>query len=194
MMGVLGNTHACYSRDMVYVALLRGINVGGKSKVDMPRLKVVFESLGCEKVITYINSGNVIFRDDRTATELVPVIEAAFSKEFRIEVPILLRDQGNIRKLCHEIATTWTNDTVWRTDVMFLWDKVDDASIIDKVVHDPSFENLIYLDGALVWNIWRQNVTPGSGVKLIKTDLYKHMTVRNINTVRKLNMLMDDHA
>jgi uncharacterized protein (DUF1697 family) len=46
------------------------------------------------------------------------------------------------------------------------------------------------LPGALIWNIGRENVTRGGGVKLIKTDLYKQMTVRNINTVRKLNELM----
>jgi hypothetical protein len=43
-----------------------------------------------------------------------------------------------------------------------------------------------------VWNIGRENVTRGGGVKLIKTDPYRHMTVRNINTVRKLNGLMGD--
>jgi uncharacterized protein (DUF1697 family) len=49
---------------------------------------------------------------------------------------------------------------------------------------------VLYLPGALVWNIGRQNVTKGSGIKLIKTNLYKHMTVRNINTVRKLQKLL----
>jgi hypothetical protein len=45
-----------------YVALLRGINVGGKNKVPMPKLREVFATLGHEDVVTYIQSGNVVFR------------------------------------------------------------------------------------------------------------------------------------
>lgn len=47
-----------------YIALLRGINVGGKNKISMPELKKMFEDCGYKDVITYINSGNVIFSCD----------------------------------------------------------------------------------------------------------------------------------
>jgi uncharacterized protein (DUF1697 family) len=46
---------------MTYVALLRGINVGGNNKVEMKKLKTTFETLGFTSVVTYINSGNIIF-------------------------------------------------------------------------------------------------------------------------------------
>ena len=49
-----------YVVEMVYVALLRGINVGGNNIVGMKKLKVAFESLGFKNVVTYINSGNII--------------------------------------------------------------------------------------------------------------------------------------
>ena len=176
---------------MTYVALLRGINVGGKSKVEMPRLKLVFESLGCEDVSTYINSGNVIFSDARSSKELIPLIEKSIAQEFELNIRIVLRDLTNIKKLCDELPATWTNDTEQKTDVLFLWDEIDDADILSKVVINPALENVRYISGALVWNIGRENVTKGNGVKLIKTDLYQHMTVRNINTVRKINELMN---
>ena len=68
---------------MVYVALLRGINVGGNSKVEMPRLKSTFERLGFTKVVTYINSGNVIFYDDaRTSAQIVVDIEKGIQEYF----------------------------------------------------------------------------------------------------------------
>lgn len=175
---------------MVYVALLRGINVGGNTRVEMPRLKAAFETLGFESVSTYINSGNVIFQDERSSEDLVNLIEPAIKKEFGFEVRVVVRDLDNIKKLCQEIPLEWTNDNLLKTDVMFLWEEIDDGHIMDKVVIKPEIENAVYVDGALVWNISRQNVTRGGGVKLIKTDLYKHMTVRNINTVRKLQDLM----
>jgi uncharacterized protein (DUF1697 family) len=175
---------------MVYVALLRGINVGGNAKVEMPRLKALFETLGCENVSTYINSGNVIFKDSRTAKELVPLVEKAILKEFGLPVRVVLRDFENIQKLCEEIPAGWTNDMEQKTDVMFLWGEIDDKNILDKVRVNPNIENVRYVAGALVWNIGRENVTRGGGVKLIKTDFYRHMTIRNINTVRKLETLM----
>ena len=54
----------------VYLALLRGINVGGKNKVPMAELKACFEELGCENVRTYIASGNVMFKSRKSSAEL----------------------------------------------------------------------------------------------------------------------------
>jgi uncharacterized protein (DUF1697 family) len=176
---------------MIYVALLRGINVGGKTKVEMAKLKATFEVLSCTDVLTYINSGNVIFRDDRSANELVPLIEKSILADFDLPVPVVLRDSANIQKLCQEIPQEWTNDSEQRTDVMFLWNNIDDKDILKKIIIKPAIENVRYIDGALVWNIGRQNVTKGGGIKLIKTDLYKHLTIRNINTVRKLKEIME---
>jgi uncharacterized protein (DUF1697 family) len=180
----------CYSITVVYVALLRGINVGGKSKVEMPRLKAAFEALGCKDVMTYINSGNVVFRDERTVKELVSLIEATIKKEFGVEIHVVLRNLPNIRKLCQEIPDSWANDPKQKTDVLFLWNEIDNADILNKVARDPKLENVRYVAGALIWNIGRENVTKGGGVKLIKTDFYQHMTARNINTVRKLYEMM----
>jgi uncharacterized protein (DUF1697 family) len=175
---------------MMYVALLRGINVGGNAKVEMPRLKRVFEALGSQTVSTYINSGNVIFSDERSSADLQPAIERAIYDEFKLHVPVVLRSKTQIDAICQEVPPQWTNDTEQKTDVMFLWPEVDDPSVMQKVVINPAIENVRYIDGALVWNIARANVTKGNGIKLIKTDLYKYMTIRNINTVRKLNILM----
>jgi uncharacterized protein (DUF1697 family) len=175
---------------MKYVALLRGINVGGRTKVEMARLKAVFENLGCSGVSTYINSGNVIFSDGRSSKQLAPLIHDAITGEFKLEVPVVLRDQANLELLTKKIPAGWTNDKDQKTDVMFLWDEIDSEDILKKVVIDPKIENVMYLPGALVWNIGRANVAPGGAVKLTQAGLYKQVTIRNVNTVRKLNQLM----
>jgi uncharacterized protein (DUF1697 family) len=174
---------------MTHVALLRGINVGGKTKVEMSRLKKVFEDLGCKNVKTYINSGNVIFSDARTATDLRPLVEKAIEDTFGFSVGIVLRTAESIEATCKAVPEAWTNDTVQKTDVIFLWDDINNPDVLNKVSYKPEIEHVIYVDGALVWNIARENVTRGSAIKLIKSDIYKYMTVRNINTVRKLNEL-----
>lgn len=175
---------------MKYVALLRGINVGGHTRVEMRKLKLVFEKAGCTRVSTYINSGNVVFSDSRSKSELHRVLEAAIFEAFEVEVPIVLRTKDEFSHLCETIPAAWANDKEQKTDVMFLWDEIDGEDILAKVKVNPELERVQYVAGALVWNIDRENVTRGNGIKLIKTDLYRHMTVRNINTVRKLNELL----
>ena len=175
---------------MEYVALLRGINVGGNAKVEMSKLKTIFEKIGCQKVSTYINSGNVIFEAKQPHKELVTAIEAAIKKELGMDIPVVVRDADNIKMLCEKIPEEWTNDDECKTDVLFLWDEVDSADVVNKAVINPELENVLYLPGALIWNTGRENVAKGAGVKLIGTTLYRRMTVRNINTVRKLNTLL----
>lgn len=175
---------------MKYVALLRGINVGGKTKVEMPRLRELFADMGCDNVTTYINSGNVLFEDERPTNVLLPLIEKNLHQTFGFSVDTILRTDNNLEKVIKKVPSNWTNDKEQKTDVMFLWDEINNSDIIKKVKINPEIENTLYIDGALVWNIGRENVTRGGGIKLIKTDLYKKMTVRNINTVRKLYGLL----
>jgi uncharacterized protein (DUF1697 family) len=175
---------------MIYLALLRGINVGRNAKVEMSKLRETFESLGCKHVSTYINSGNVIFADARSPKELVPLIEQAITKDFNLEIRIVLRDLPAIQNLCTAVPLSWTNDTKQKTDVLFLWEEIDNPTIVEKVVINPPLERVQYIPGTLVWNVGRENVTKGAGLKLVKTSLYQHMTVRNINTVRTLEKLM----
>jgi uncharacterized protein (DUF1697 family) len=76
----------------VYVAMLRGINVGGHNKVPMKDLAVMFADAGCEKVQTYIQSGNVIFQASAATAGKVPdAVGALMRKKLGLQVPIVLR-------------------------------------------------------------------------------------------------------
>ena len=177
---------------MVYVALLRGINVGGKTKVDMATLKAVFEEAGCEAVRTYINSGNVVFRDERDATTLSEVLEQAIAARFSLEVPVLIRDLDNVRALVETIPSEWTNDKEQRTDVLFLWEEFDVPDVLDGLKVNPEIENVFHRHSAIVWNISRANANRGNLRRIAGTDLYRKLTIRNVNTVRKLLALMKE--
>lgn len=100
----------------VYVALLRGVNVGGRGKVDMRELKQQVESLGCSDVSTYINSGNVIFRDRRSASTLTRELENALGRR------VAVRSLAQVQALCNRIPSDWTNDKEQKTDVGFALD------------------------------------------------------------------------
>jgi uncharacterized protein (DUF1697 family) len=178
-------------RPRPYVALLRGINVGGKTKVDMATLREVVAGAGCEDVRTYINSGNVLFRDARSAGALVPLLESAITDEFGFQVPVQLRDLRAVRRLCEAIPDEWTNDKELKTDVMFIPADVDKRGLLDSIKHNPEIENVLHAPGAIVWNVTRRNQTRSNATRLAGTELYRRMTIRNVNTVRKLRELLE---
>ncbi|MES2087584.1 MAG: DUF1697 domain-containing protein [Patescibacteria group bacterium] len=174
-----------------YVALLRGINVGGNSKVEMPRLRKVFEALGFKNVSTYINSGNVIFDGkERGHLELAQEIEKALQDHFGFAVRSVVRNAKNIEKISKNIPLDWTNDTKTKTDILFLWEEFDTKSSLNLIVAHPEVDKLKYIDGAIIWSLDRKGYTKSGMRKFIGTPLYKHMTARNVNTVRKLASLM----
>jgi uncharacterized protein (DUF1697 family) len=74
-----------------YAALLRGINVGGHRKIKMDDLKRTFETIGLERVRTYIQSGNVLFASDEPESALAGRIEQAIASDFGFDVPVVLR-------------------------------------------------------------------------------------------------------
>jgi len=76
---------------VIYVALLRGINVGGKAKVPMAALRDVCESAGCEDVVTYIQSGNVVLKSKLSAEKLRTALETAIAAEFGFTPAVMIR-------------------------------------------------------------------------------------------------------
>ena len=85
-----------------YVALLRGINVGGKNKLPMKDLASVFAEAGCSEVQTYIQSGNVVFRaTPALANRLPAVITEAVTSRFGLRVPVVMRTSGELHKVAN---------------------------------------------------------------------------------------------
>ena len=176
---------------MIYVALLRGINVGGKNKVDMGKLKATFEDARMRDVTTYINSGNVVFKDDRRKpATIAKALEKAIEADLGFRIEVLLRDLPAIKKLLKALPKRWTNDATMRCDVLFLWDKFDRKDVLQELNIKPEIEDVRYVPGAILWRVDRSNVMKSRLPKIIGTDLYKGMTIRNANTVRKLGELM----
>lgn len=174
-----------------YVALLRGINVGGNNKIEMAKLKKTFESLGHSDVVTYINSGNVIFKTRKKSPDkLTTEIEQAILKDFDLHIPVVLRSKENIEKICTKISKDWHNNKEQKTDVLFLWKEFDSKTTLELVKKNPRVDTLLYIDGAIIWHLEKKNYTKSGMHDIISTKLYKNMTVRNINTVRKLTDLM----
>ena len=178
---------------MIYVALLRGINVGGKNKVAMKELKVVFEDAGMTDVRTYINSGNVVFSTTmRGKARLVELLEDAIEDHFGFRINVVVRDLKSMKATIKALPSKWTNDQKMKCDVMFLWDDVDRPSVIKELKIKPELEDVKYVKGAILWRVDKKDVTRSGMMRMAGTPLYKRMTIRNCNTARKLLELMED--
>ncbi len=88
-----------------YVALLRGINVGGNNKLPMRDLVTIFEKAGCRNVRTYIQSGNVVFQSDvfqsDEASRLAETISQAIERNFTLRIPVILRTAEEMTSALH---------------------------------------------------------------------------------------------
>ena len=176
---------------MRYVALLRGINVGGHGRVEMSRLKACLDAKGFKEVSTFTNLGNVFFdAGARERSRVVKKIEAAIENEFGFRVPVALRTKAEIARVVKAVPKRWATDQRMRCDVMFLWPDVDSRSVLKEIPSRPDVEDLNYVPGALVWRIDRAHVGKSKVQRVIGSKLYKNLTIRNINTVRKLNDLL----
>lgn len=176
--------------EQIYVALFRGINVGGNNKVEMKKLKTTFETLGFKDIATYINSGNVVFKSKpKAASALSSTIEDAVRRDFDLDLKILVKDLPGIEAINKVLPATWVKDKTMRTDVMFLWEEFDKPVSLE-LMQLKEVDNILYAPGALLWNILDKDYDQSGMLKMIGTKLYKNMTIRNVNTFRKLLEMM----
>jgi uncharacterized protein (DUF1697 family) len=83
-----------------HVALLRGVNVGGKNRLPMKDLAALFEDAGCHSVVTYVQSGNVVFQARAELARRIPaLIEKKIEKNFGLHVPLVLRSGADVLRI-----------------------------------------------------------------------------------------------
>lgn len=177
---------------MKYLALLRGINAGGKRRVPMEELRKVFEGLAFGDVETYINSGNVIFNSKHAPKQ--STIQEAIREQFGFDVDTLIINEEELATIVAAIPSDWQNDyTEHKSDVAFLFDDINSPDMIEVLLPRPEIETILYIDHALLSNVARKNQSKSSLARSIGSSHYRRMTIRNITTVKKLAELMQQH-
>lgn len=175
----------------VFVALLRGINVGGNNMIRMSSLKASFETMGFKDVTTYINSGNIIFRaKEGDARKLEKNIERMLSKEYQLECKVVVRSFSEIANLVEHLPENWGDDEGWRYNVMYLRHSIDSEDVLDLLEPKKDIEQVIYCAGTLLWSVRVNDVNQTRMNKLPGKKIFQDMTVRNLNTTKKLYELM----
>jgi uncharacterized protein (DUF1697 family) len=166
--------------------LLRGVNVGKSVQVPMKQLKAILENIGLTNVITYLNSGNVIFDSDKNYIDLKEIVEKELEKVFGEKISVLLKTSYEIISIEETIPKEWNNDDSEVTYVAYLYNEIDKPESIAELPIKKEYINIYYTKGAIVWNIKREYYNRSQITKIVQHKDYQKMTTRNVNTARKL--------
>lgn len=176
-----------------YVALLRGINVGGRNKVPMADLRAAFEEAGHEAVGTYIQSGNVVFESDRAGAELERSIEVMLEERYGVPLVVVVRSHRQLRSVVSEAPSGFgQRPDRHHSDVVFLRRPLTPAKAM-RVVRTREGVDQVWPGTAVVYFArLSERRTQSRMSAIVGTPEYRLMTIRSWSTTTKLLHLLDE--
>ena len=173
-----------------YIALLRGINISGKNKISMQDLKTTLTEKGFADVKTYLNSGNVLFSDDKTdVVKLAEKIRAIIFEVFKLEIPVFVISQDELKELLSKAPSWWGSDNKDIYDNLIFAIAPHSIETVAEKIGEPTaeLEKVELCENVAFWsfdrklyakaNWWKRTATPGIG---------EMITIRTANTLRKV--------
>ncbi len=142
---------------------------------------------------TYINSGNVIFRSASTQPRTLEArIERALTGTFGHQIRVVVRSFDEMKRLIAAMPGRWQEAADERRNVIFLCHAIDNREALKALVAKPGIEELTYHPGVLFWSAKTSDLTKSNMLKVGRMPIFREMTVRNVNTTRKIVELMQD--
>jgi len=178
-----------------YVALLRGINVGGKNLIKMPALKACFEANGFESVSTYIQSGNVVFEAVDRPSQLTRRIEEMLAEAFVYVPTVVVRNRKQMQAIVERAPKGFGGEPKkYRYDVIFLKEPLTAAAAMKHLPTNPAVDRAHAGTGVLYVSRLIAKATQSRLNKIISSPIYPSVTIRNWSTTTKLLELMGQAA
>lgn len=176
------------------LVLARGLNVGGKNTVAMPKWRASLEALGFTDVTTFLNSGNVLIDASETAAAVKKKIDADLAEHFDIHdenVKVLVLTRGQLRKVIENRPEGFGDEPKkYHSDVIFLMDvSVNDA--LDVFKPREGVDAIWPGDGVIYAQRLSAERTKSRLNAMMASPLYKSMTIRTWSTTVKLWRLMN---
>lgn len=170
---------------MKYIAILRGINVGGHKKILMADLKLLLTQLGLMNITTYIQSGNVIFEATETKEILEEKITKTIHRNYDFEVPVIVIPTNVFRKLS-SVNPYLNNTTVEKLHVTFLKQSPNNEYIAKLENLEVTADKFIIIDQAVFLAIDDKYHKSKLSNNFFEKQLKVTATTRNWKTVMKL--------
>jgi uncharacterized protein (DUF1697 family) len=176
-----------------FVALLRGINVGGKNLIKMADLKACFEDQGFADVTTYIQSGNVLFGSrDAGLAGLTSRIEEMLTANFDYRANVVVRGQRQMRTIVDRAPTGFGDEpNLYRYDVIFLKAPLTARKAMQSVRTKEGVDRADVGTGVLYFSRLTSRATQSRLGTIASTPVYQQITIRNWNTTTKLLRMLE---
>jgi uncharacterized protein (DUF1697 family) len=172
-----------------YIALIRGINVGGKNALSMADLRKFLEDQGFSDVSTYIASGNVILRSNKPANEIRVCLEKGLPENFKLDdefVKVLVLTSAQFRAVVANKPDGFGDQPdQYHSDAIFLMD-IDAAETMSVFNPREGVDRIWPGEGVIYSQRLSALRTKSRLNKIMGSPAYKSMTIRNWNTVMKL--------
>lgn len=176
-----------------YIALLRGININGKNKIPMSELKTGFEGIGFEAVVTYLNSGNVVFSaNEKDESDIRRNIEKMITDRFGLDIEVYVTDTEQISDILNNAPDWWgTADKEIYDNLIFVIPP-STTEEISEMIGEPSekLERIYIYKNVIFWSFDRKNYSKANWwKKTASAGIGEKLTIRTANTVRKISTL-----
>lgn len=177
-----------------YVALLRGINVGGNNIVRMADLRAALEAAGFADVATYIQSGNVVFSAEKTATgELARRVDAALAEAFGYAARSHVLSREDFAGVVGgKPAGFGDNPGEYRYDVLFCRPPLVPAEALKSIVPRAGVDEISAGRHVLYFARLMAQATRSTIRNIIAMPMYQDMTIRNWATTTRLKAMLDE--
>jgi uncharacterized protein (DUF1697 family) len=167
-----------------YVALLRGINVGGRT-IKMFELKNCFESLGFQSVVTILQTGNVVFETSTSLSNLKEIIEDELARKFHSPIKVQVYSSDKLRVIVK--SSPFAPDDNHHSYVLFFENNLENQLINEANDINSDVDTVQIGDGVIYWRVPNGLTLKSSFAKYLTKTRYKNFnTNRNIKTLRKI--------
>ena len=96
---------------------------------------------------------------DHTKGEITALLEKAIYEDFLLDIKVLIRSIDDFELIVKALPDHWKNDNDMKCDVMFLWEEIDNETLINELRIKQDIETVMYVPGALVWSVDREYLT-----------------------------------
>lgn len=174
-----------------YIALLRGINVGGNNKIAMPELKKAFEDQGFTNVFTYINSGNVIFDSGLDEPAVQSACETLVESGFGLKIAVGIISVIELHDALAHAPDWWNSDPKSKHNAIFVIPPMAAEAVCAQIGEiKPEYEKLAYHGKVIFWSAPIVTFSRTRLTKIVHSKTINNsITVRNANTALKLAAL-----
>jgi uncharacterized protein (DUF1697 family) len=178
-----------------FVALLRGINVGGRNAVSMADLRRTFEEDGHRAVTTYGNSGNVLFESEAPAAGMEARLEAVLEQRFGLPLMVVVRSHRQLRRVVEQAPEGFgTQPDTYHSDAVFLKAPLTSRQVMRVVELREGVDRAWPGTGVVYFARLSARRTASRMGRIVGTPEYQRMTIRSWSTTTKLLDLLDQRS